>query len=107
MRELRRKSRRYKKKMIKGAKKTFIALVFAPLWMPKMTASMVSTLMRFCEAAALLFTTLLVAHMAAPDVVATFLVYLSGLLFVGLLLAIKFSDYQEKIEQYKYFGFRI
>lgn len=93
--------------MVRGAKKTFINLVFAPLRMPRMTASVVSTLMRFCEVAAIVFTALLVAHMAAPEIVATGLVYLSGLLFVGLLLAIKFSDYQEKIEQYKYFGFRI
>lgn len=93
--------------MVKGAKKTFITIVFAPLWMPKMTASIVSALMRFCEGAALTFTALLIAHMAAPEIVATGFVYVSGMLFAGLLLAIKFSDYQEKIEQYKYFGFRI
>lgn len=96
-----------RRRISRSARKTLINLLFAPLRMPKMTAGLVAFLMKICEGCALLFVFLLVIHMAAPEVVATGLVIFAGIVFVGLLGVVKFSDYQEKIEQYKYYGFRI
>ena len=93
--------------MIRGAKKTLINFIFAPLRVPKITGNVVATLMKFCEASALLFVFVLLVHLSSPSVIPTFIVVVSGIVFAGLLGMIKFSDYQEKIEQYKYYGFRI
>ena len=68
---------------------------------------MVSLFMKMCEAAALLFVFLLLSHIWSPDVIPTFAVTLVGVIFAALLFVIKLSDYQEKIEQYKYYGFKI
>ncbi len=98
---------RRRRKIIRGMKKTFINVVFAPARIPKIKGDMLETIMRLCEIAALAFAALLVLHIAVPDVIKTVLVILCGAVFAALLLTIKLSDYQEKIEQYRYYGFRI
>lgn len=107
MSESKRRRLRRKRKIVRGARKTFINLIFAPLRMPRITGNMVSVLMKLCEGAALLFVFLLLTHIWSPDVMPTFIVTLTGVIFAGLLFVIKLSDYQEMIEQYKYYGFRI
>ena len=102
----RRRMRRHRK-VVRGLKKTFINLVFAPLRIPKIKQESVDLLMRLCEIAALTFVTVLVAHIIIPDAVRTGVVVLSGAAFAIFLSLIKLSDYQEKIEQYRYYGFRI
>lgn len=107
MSESKRRRLRRKRKIVRGARKTLINLVFAPLRMPRITGNTVSVLMRLCEGAALLFVFLLLTHIWSPNVMPTFVVTLTGVIFAGLLFVIKLSDYQEMIEQYKYYGFRI
>lgn len=107
MSEGKRRRLRRKRRVIRGFKKTFINLVFAPARVPKIKHDTVDLLMRLCEGAALTFVSALVAHMAVPDLVRTGIVILAGIAFAVLLAVIKFSDYQEKIEQYRYYGFRI
>ena len=103
----RRRRRRGRSRIARTAKKTFINLVFAPARIPKIRQDTVDMLMRICEIAALTFVCVLVAHIAVPHVVRTGIVIVSGVAFVVLLGLIKLSDYQEKIEQYRYYGFRI
>jgi len=45
--------------------------------------------------------------MASPEFIRTGVVVVFGIAFAALIGAIKLSDYQEKIEQYRYYGFRI
>ncbi len=103
----RRRGERYRKKVARGVKKTFINVVFAPARIPKIKQDTVDFLMKLCEIAAVGFVAALVAHMASPDFIKTGIVVVFGIAFAVLIGAIKLSDYQEKIEQYRYYGFRI
>lgn len=98
---------RYRRRVARGFKKTFINVVFAPARIPKIKQDTVDLLMRLCEIAAVGFVAALVAHMASPDFIKTGIVVVFGIAFAVLIGAIKLSDYQEKIEQYRYYGFRI
>ncbi len=102
----RRRARR-RRKIVRGVRKTFLNVVFAPMRMPKIKQESVDLLMRLCEIAALAFVALLVAHIANPALVNTVFVVLTGIVFALFGALIKLSDYQEKIEQYRYYGFRI
>ena len=82
-------------------------MVFAPARIPKIKQDTVDLLMRLCEIAAVGFVAALVAHMTSPDFIRTGVVVVFGVAFVALIGVIKLSDYQEKIEQYRYYGFRI
>ncbi len=88
-------------------KKTFIHVVFAPARIPKIKQDTVDLLMKLSEIAAITFVCALVSHIVLPDVIKTGVVVFFGILFALLLSAIKLSDYQEKIEKYRYYGFRI
>ena len=98
---------RRRRKVVRGVKKTFINLVFAPMRIPKITNDTVDLLMKICEVAAMTFVVALIAHMTSPDVIKLGVVVLSGIVFAALIALIKLHDYQEKIEQYRYYGFRI
>jgi predicted exporter len=103
----RRRSRGRRSRLARTARKTFINLVFAPARIPRIRQDTVDTVMRLCEIAALTFVCMLVAHIAVPQVIKVGFVIVSGVIFAILLGIIKLSDYQEKIEQYRYYGFRI
>lgn len=103
----RRRGVRYRRRVTRGLKKTFINVVFAPARIPKIRQDTVELLMRLCEIVAMMFVTALVVHMASPDFISTGVVVVLGAAFALLIGAIKLSDYQEKIEQYRYYGFRI
>lgn len=107
MSEGKRRRIRRRRKVVRGFRKTFINLVFAPARIPKIKQDTVELLMSMCEAAAVVFAAVLVAHIVIPNVVGTALVVICALAFTALLGVIKLSDYQEKIEQYRYYGFRI
>ncbi len=107
MSEGQRRRIRRRRKVAKGFKKSFIRLVFAPMRIPRIKQDSVDLLMRLCEIAALAFVSFLVFHMAAPDMIGMIPVILIGAVFAVLLSLIKFADYQGKIEQYRYYGFRI
>ncbi|MBO4904970.1 MAG: hypothetical protein J5367_07075 [Lachnospiraceae bacterium] len=107
MSESQRRRARRRRKITRGFKKTFINLVFAPARIPKIKQDTVDILMRACEIAALSFVSTLVLHIMIPEIVKSGLVIICGTVFAALLLTIKLSDYQEKIEQYRYYGFRI
>ena len=96
-----------RRRIVRGMKKTFINVVFAPTRIPRIKGDTLELIMKLCEIAALSFAALLVLHIAVPDVIKTGVVIICGVIFAGLLLAIKLSDYQEKMEQYRYYGFRI
>jgi hypothetical protein len=107
MSEGQRRRIRRRRRVARGFKKTFINVVFAPTRIPKIKQDSVDLLMRLCEIAALAFVTFLVFHMALPELIRTGVVVFTGILFAIFLSLIKLADYQEKIEQYKYYGFRI
>lgn len=91
----------------RSLRKTFINIIFAPARMPKITRDMVDVLMRICEIAAMTFVIALIAHITSPDTINIGILIVIGGIFAALISLIKLSDYQEKIEQYKYYGFRI
>lgn len=107
MSESQRRRARRRRKLLRGFRKTFINLVFAPARIPKIKQDTVDILMKACEIAALTFVSMLVIHITVPDVVKSGVVIICGAIFAALLFTIKLSDYQEKIEQYRYYGFRI
>ena len=107
MSEGQRRRIRRRRKVARGVKKTFNSLVFAPARIPKIKQDSVDLLMKLCEISALVFVCALVGHMSSPDLIGTGPVVFVGILFGAFLSLIKLADYQEKIEQYRYFGFRI
>ena len=107
MSEGQRRRMRRRRKVTRGFKKAFIHLVFAPTRIPKIRRDTADLLMRLCEIAGLSFVSMLVAHIALPELVKTGIVVVTGVAFAVLLALIKLSEYQEKMEQYKYYGFRI
>ena len=102
----RRKIRR-RDRIRRGFRKTFINIVFAPARIPKITRDMVDVLMRACEVAAMTFVIVLIAHITSPDHIHVGVVIVTGGIFAALISLIKLSEYQEKIEQYRYYGFRL
>ena len=102
----RRRARR-RRKVSRGVRKTIINIVFAPARIPKIRQDTVDLLMRLCEITAVIFAAALVLHIAAPDLVRVGIVIVAGAVFAALCAVIKLSDYQEKIEQYRYYGFKI
>ena len=88
-------------------RKTFINLVFAPARIPRITRDMADVLMRFCEIAAMVLVVAIISHIVSPDVIKVGVVIAAGGIFAILMSLIKLSEYQEKIEQYRYYGFRI
>ena len=107
MSEGQRRRIRRRRRVVKGFKRTFINIVFAPARIPKIKQDTVDVLMRLCESAALAFVAILVMHIAMPELIKTGIVVFMGIVFAALLFVIKLSDYQQKIEQYRYYGFRI
>ena len=107
MSEGQRRRVRRRRKVVKGFKRTFINIVFAPARIPKIKQDTVDVLMRMCESAALAFVAILVMHIAMPELIKTGIVVFVGIVFAALLFVIKLSDYQHRIEQYRYYGFRI
>lgn len=107
MSESQRRRARRRRKITRGFRKTFINLVFVPARIPKIRQDTVDILMKACEIAALAFVSMLVLHITAPEIVKSAIVIICGAVFAALLFVIKLSDYQEKIEQYRYYGFRI
>jgi hypothetical protein len=107
MSDVRRRRVRRRRKLVRGVKRTFINVVFAPMRMPKMKQESVDLVTRLCEIAALTFVALLVAHIAMPQLIGTAVVVIAGIAFAVLCGLIKLSDYREKIERYRYYGFRI
>ena len=107
MSESKKRRMRRRRKAVRGIRKTFITIVFAPARIPKIRQDTVEMLMSVCEVAAIVFAAVLVAHIAVPAVIKTGMVVFCGLVFAILCGVIKLSDYQEKIEQYRYYGFRI
>ncbi len=97
----------YRRRVARRVRKTFINVVFAPARLPRIKQDTVDLLMRLCETSAIAFAAVLVAHMASPQIIGTAAVVVTGTAFAVLIGAIKLSDYQEKIEQYRYYGFRI
>lgn len=75
--------------------------------MPKITNDMADMLMKLCEVAAMSFVVALIAHIVSPQTIKTGIVVVCGIAFFVLALLIKLHDYQEKIEQYRYYGFRL
>ena len=102
----RRRARRHGR-FVRGVRRTCINVVFAPMRIPRIKQESVDLLTRLCEIAAVVFAALLVAHIAMPHLVGTFAVVVTGAAFAVFASLIKLSDYQEKIEQYRYYGFRI
>ncbi len=107
MSEGQRRRIRKRRRVVKGFKRTFINIVFAPARIPKIKQDTVDVLMRLCESAALAFVAILVMHIAMPELIKTGIVVIVGIVFAALLFVIKLSDYQHRIEQYRYYGFRI
>ena len=107
MSEGQRRRARRRRKVVKHVKKTFLSLVFAPTRIPKIKQDTVEVLMRLCEGTAITFAAVLVAHIVMPNVIGALPVVLAGVAFTAFLAVIKLSDYQEKMEQYRYYGFRI
>ena len=98
---------RYRDRIRRGFRKTFINIVFAPARIPKITRDMVDVLMRACEIVAMTLVIALIAHITSPDIIHVSVVIVLGGIFAALISLIKLSDYQEKIEQYRYYGFRL
>ncbi len=107
MRAAGRRRARRSGKLARLFKKTFINIVFAPTRIPKITDDTVELLMRLGEGTAIVFVAALVAHIALPTLVPTGIVVIFGAAFAVLLSLIKLSDYQQMIEKYRYYGFRI
>ena len=63
MSEGQRRRIRRRRKVVKGFKKTFINVVFAPARIPRIKQDSVDLLMRLCEIAALTFVSALVFHL--------------------------------------------
>ncbi len=81
--------------------------MFAPARIPRITEDMLDMIMKGCEIAAMSFVIALIAHITSPDVVNRAVVIACGIVFAVLIFLIKLHDYQKKIEQYRYYGFRI
>lgn len=103
--EIRRIRRR--KKNLRNIKRGVSAVILAPGKMPRITGDFLVRSMKACEIASLVFVALLVLHMVAPLAVGTTLVVISGLVFAGLMGVIALSDYQDKLDEYELFGFKV
>lgn len=96
-----------RKKMIRDAKRALTNFALTPARMPRITEDKVDRVMRICEAMALIFTALLIGHIASPLLIGTLPVVVSGIVFAGLLAFILLADYQDKLVEYELYGYKL
>ena len=75
--------------------------------MPKITSSMVNTAMHLSEAAGMIFAAVLMFHLFNPKLIGSAAVALTALAFIACLVFVKFADYQDQLEELKYYGYNI
>ena len=107
MSNLKKRRLRRRRRIVRSVRRTVLGIILAPLKMPMLTASMVSSMMKLCEVVAVVFVFLIIAHISAPELIAQGIVIAAGVAFAILLLAIKYSDYRERLEEYRYYGFKV
>lgn len=98
---------RRKKKAARNVRRTIVGIITAPAKMPRVTAQMAERIMRICEVVAVLFVAVLALHLSRPNIFGVVPVVIVGILFAGMLMIIKLSDYQDKLEEYNLYGFRL
>lgn len=106
-------SRSYKKKDIRRKKlgrtlkRGMMGILLAPAKLPRITGQMADRIMSYCEVAAIVFVSVLMAHLIIPKIIGLAMVIVTGIVFVALMLTVLVSDYQDKLVEYELYGFRI
>lgn len=75
--------------------------------MPRITSSMLDRAMHTSEITGIVFAAVLMTHLFNPLLVSTGVVVIAAGCFIGCLMFIKFGDYQDQLEEMKYYGYNI
>lgn len=98
---------RRRRKFQRNVKKTILNILLAPARMPKISGSMLDTVMHMSEILGIVLATTLVMHLFNPGLIGVAIVVIAAIAFVGCLLTVKLGDYQDQLEEMKYYGFNI
>lgn len=98
-----RRRRRFQRNM----KRAVLNVLLAPMRMPRITGPTLENAMRLSEISGIVFASMLLAHLFNPKLVGLFVVVIAAVAFAGCLLTIKLGEYQNQLEELKYYGFNI
>lgn len=101
------KRMRRRRRFRRNVKRTILNILLAPMRMPRITGDTLETAIKLSEVTGIVFIALLLAHLFNPELIGVFLVIVSAVVFAGCLLTIKLGDYQNQLEELRYYGFNI
>ena len=107
MTQVQRKRMRRRRRFVRNCKRTVVNILLMPARMPKVSVTMIEQAMHASEIAGMVFIAVLLAHLFNPVIFKTAFVILTALIFVTFLLIVKLGDYQDQLEEMKYYGFNI
>lgn len=103
----RKKRLRRKRRFVRNIKRTVVAILLMPARMPKINSVMIDQAMHASEVSGMIFVALLMMHLFNPKLIALPLVVLSAMCFIFFLMVIKLGDYQDRLEEMRYYGYNI
>lgn len=98
---------RRKRRFVRNTKRIIVSILLAPARMPRVTAQLFEQLMKASEVTGIVFVAVLMMHLFNPVLIKTPIVVMAALMFIGCLLTLKLGDYQDRLEEMKYYGFNI
>lgn len=107
MTAVQRKRMRRRRRIVRNLKRTIYNIMVAPAKMPRITSQWIDQAMRYSEVAGMIFVISLTIQLANPNFLTKIGVILSAVAFLIFITTIKLGDYQDQLDELKYYGYNI
>lgn len=107
MTAVQRRRMKRRRRFVRNLKRTIISIMLAPAKMPRVTVQKIDQAMRMSEIAGAIFIAVLMLQLSNPSTLGKVVTFICAAVFVGLLLTVKLGDYQDQLEELKYYGYNI
>lgn len=107
MTAVQKKRMRRRRKFKRNTKRLILNILLMPARMPRISGIILERTTQLSDVTGLLFMAVLIGHMFNSELIGTFPVVATALAFAVCLLALKIGDYQDQLEELKYYGYKI
>jgi len=107
MTSVQRRRLRRRRRFVRNVKRTILNIMLAPARMPRITSQTIDQAMKWSEITGTIFVTALMIQLSNPSTLCKFFTIISAVAFVTLLLTMKLGDYQDQLDELKYYGYNI
>lgn len=101
------KRMRRRRRFRRNVKRVILNILLAPMRMPRIAGSTLENAIKFSEITGIVFAAMLIAHLFNPEFIGLLIVIVTAAAFVVCLMTIKLGDYQDQLEELRYYGFNI